>query len=236
MRFRALSFDCYGTLIDWEAGIGAWLVAWAGREGLDADSDEMLQRFSAAQRRLQARLAFTPYRAVLAGAFRAVARSYGRGPAAGQADAFAAAVASWPPFPDTVAALAELRRQGRILAVASNIDDDLFAASERLLGRPFEIVVTAQAVASYKPALAHFQALRHRFAARGVGEGAILHIAQSVFHDIAPAGRLGWSSMRVDRRRHRAGSGLQIPSPARAQWTVASLAEAVALLAKIDPA
>ena len=234
MRFRALSFDCYGTLIDWDAGIGAWLMAWAGREGLDAGADEMLQRFSAAQRRLQARPAFTPYRAVLAGAFRAMAQSYGRRPAAGQADAFAAAVASWPPFPDTVAALAELRRQGRILAVASNIDDDLFAASERLLGRPFEIVVTAQAVASYKPAPAHFQALRHRFAARGVDEGAILHIAQSVFHDIAPAGRLGWSSMRVDR--YRAGSGLQVPSPARAEWTVASLAEAVALLAKIDPA
>ncbi len=95
------------------------------------------------------------------------------------------------------------------------------------------MVVAAQAVASYKPAPGHFHELRRRLAGRGVGEDAILHVAQSAFHDIAPASRLGWATMRIARRA-RPG-GLQLPSDARATWTVASMAEAVALLGEIDP-
>lgn len=236
MRFRAIAFDCYGTLIDWDTGIGRRLETWAASGGGAPSVDDLLGAFAEAQRAEQAKTPFRPYRSVLANAFEAVGAGAGAAVGDGEADAFAASVGAWPPFADTVAALEALKRQGRTLCAISNVDDDLFEGTRALLGDPFDIVVTAEDVRSYKPAPAHFHALRDRLAERGVDESAILHVARSRFHDIAPAGALGWATCWVDRRRGMGSLGVGLPSDAEPTWTTTDLSGVVDLLARIDPA
>jgi 2-haloacid dehalogenase len=203
--FDALTFDCYGTLIDWEAGLVAGFRDAFGAAADDLDPEDLLVRFA----RYEAEAEGGPYRRyreILARGLRGVAGELGLPVSDEAAERFGGSVVDWPAFPDSAEALARLQRRYR-LGILTNCDDDLFAASNRRLGVDFDWIVTAQQVGSYKPSLANFEAMFDRLAADGVERGRILHVAQSLFHDHAPAKRLGMTTAWIDRRHDRPGSG-----------------------------
>ncbi len=228
-RFRAITFDCYGTLIDWDAGAGAVLGRWAARAGIAADLDRLMGEFADAQCRHEAMRPFKPYRAVLFDAFMDVARAHGAATAEEDARAFAGSVGDWPEFPDTVAALRRLKAH-HLLGVMSNVDDASFERTHRRLGGLIDVIVTADMVESYKPAPPHFERMIERLAARGIARHEILHMAQSKFHDIDPAGRIGLATVWVDRRAGRTGRGITMPSDAEPDYRVTGLEQAAALV------
>lgn len=215
-RFEALTFDCYGTLIDWETGlIDAFSSALSGRH----DPEDLLVRFARHETRLEGG-PYLRYRDVLAQALRAVAGELDAAPSEAQIAAFAESVARWPPFPDAPAALARLKTRFR-LGVLTNCDDDLFAASNGKLGVEFDWVITAQQIGSYKPAEANFHATLERLA---LPRDRILHVAQSLFHDHVPAARLGIQTVWINRRAGRKGSGATPPADVTPNATFHTLA------------
>ena len=223
-RFEALTFDCYGTLIDWETGILAGLRRSLADHGIAPSDDELLERYSGAEAAAESG-PYLRYRAVLARSLRDVCRSYGIEPTDAAAAAFGASVPDWPAFPDSAAALARLKARFR-LGVITNCDDDLFAGSNTRLGVEFDWIVTAQSVGSYKPDPRNFAVAFERL---GLPRERILHVAQSLFHDHATANRLGLASVWIDRRHDRAGSGATPYSDAKPDATfpdMASFAEA----------
>lgn len=201
-RFDALTFDCYGTLIDWERGILDALQLVLAPHGLDTGEDELLERYARHEAALEAG-AYLPYRDVLAGSLRRLCEELGFSPTDAEADGFAEAIGDWPAFPDTAAALRRLGSRFR-LGVITNCDDDLFALSNRRLGVTFDWIVTAEQARVYKPSLAPFELA---FATMDVPRNRILHVAQSLYHDHVPAQQLGLSTVWVDRRHDRPGFG-----------------------------
>jgi 2-haloacid dehalogenase len=222
--FEALTFDCYGTLVDWERGILAAITPVLAAHRVDAgDEDAVLERFG----RLEAAAEGAPfrsYRAVLEDVVRGFGAELAFVPSGDEAATFAASVSSWPPFPDTVAALHALAGRYR-LAVVSNVDDDLFNGTAHLLRVPFAAVVTAQQVRRYKPARDHFDEVLRRL---GLPRERVLHVAQSLYHDIAPAKALGFHCVWVNRRAGRAGGGATAPATATPDLEVPDLATLVA--------
>ena len=218
-RFEVLTFDCYGTLIDWEAGILAAARRLLRPHGVELDDESTLEAFARHEHRLEAG-PFQSYRGILAGVARAIGAEHGLELADAEAADFGASVADWPPFADSPPALARLATRYR-LGVVTNCDDDLFAASARRLGIAFDEVVTAQQVGSYKPAPRHFEVMFERL---DVPRERILHVAQSLFHDHVPAKALGLSTVWVDRRGGRAGSGATPPGDATPDLVVPDLA------------
>ena len=202
--FDAVTFDCYGTLIDWEAGISAGLRAILPAD-IEASDDELLERFAAAEAKLEAG-PYLPYRTILASAARRIADGLGAEITDEQAAAFGDSVGDWPAFNDSTRSLKRLRRRYK-LGVLTNCDDELFAASNRRLGVDFDWVLTAQQLGSYKPNPHNFEALRERLHRDGIAAARILHVAQSLFHDHVPARRLGMSTVWIDRRSDRPGAG-----------------------------
>jgi 2-haloalkanoic acid dehalogenase type II len=215
-RFEVLTFDCYGTLIDWETGIVAALRA-AGR--WPASDEELLERFAAHEAGAEAG-DYRPYREVLEAAARGVARDTGVELSDEAARAFAWSVGDWPAFPDSPEALRRLAERYR-LGVITNCDDDLFAASNGRLGVRFDWVITAERVRSYKPNPRHFEVALETI---GLPGDRILHVAQSLFHDYVPAKRLGLSTVWIDRRAGRPGSGATPPAQAEPDATYPTLA------------
>ena len=201
-QFEALTFDCYGTLIDWETGLTDAFRPILRAHGIEADGDEVLARFANHEAAAEAG-PYHSYREVLAAGLRGVAAELGFEPSEAEAAAFSASVADWPAFSDSAAALARLQSRYR-LGVITNCDDDLFAASNERLGLDFDCVVTAQQVGSYKPDERNFLVAFERM---DVPRERILHVAQSLFHDHAPAQRLRLRSVWIDRRRGRPGAG-----------------------------
>jgi 2-haloacid dehalogenase len=201
--FEAISFDCYGTLIDWEAGILAALRPILARHGVRCADDEILRRYAIAEPRLQSS-DYRPYRDVLRGVVQSLADELGFSVSEAERDCLAHSLPEWPPFFDTVPALMALRRRYR-LVVVSNIDEDLFTATARRLEVTFDEVVTAQQVKSYKPALRHFEAMLQRLR---LPPEQVLHVAGSLYHDIVPTRRMGipnvWVQRNRDRRAHDA--------------------------------
>ncbi|MEE4298970.1 MAG: HAD-IA family hydrolase [Pseudomonadales bacterium] len=228
--YRALSFDCYGTLIDWDTGLAGRLGPWADAHGVRTDMAELLGRFADAQFREQSVRPAKNYRQVVGAAFDALGAAAGAAVSAGERAALVESIGTWPPFPDTVAALRALKRRGRVLGVVSNVDRASFARTHRLLDGLLDVVVTAEEVGAYKPAPEMFEALIEAFAERGIGRSEILHVAQSRFHDIGPAGAHGLATVWVDRRAGRPGRGVTLPSEAEPLLRVESLAELIALL------
>jgi 2-haloacid dehalogenase len=224
--FAALSFDCYGTLIDWETGILATLRPWADRQGLAVTDDALLADFSRAEPKLQAEKPATLYPDVLAGAFRALSSTFGRSVTDEEARAFGQSVKDWPAFPDSAAALAYLKRHYK-LAILSNIDRASFAHSNRKLGVEFDLIVTAQDVGSYKPTPRNFEVLLERLAGLGVPKQRVLHTAQSLFHDHVPAKRFGLATAWIDRRAGKGsfGATLAPDQPVTPDWQVTTLGE-----------
>jgi len=219
--FDALTFDCYGTLIDWEAGILA-AIRTALPPG-DATADALLlEEYANAEATLEAG-PYRRYREIAGTAMNAVARAHGVEPTRDDVARLGGSVVDWPAFPDSRDALTRLKSRFR-LGVLTNCDDDLFAASNTRLGVGFDWIVTAQQVGSYKPDERNFRALIARLAADGVPQARILHVAQSLFHDHAPAQRLGLRSVWIDRRHDRSGAGATPPAEARPDATYPSMA------------
>ena len=202
--FKALSFDCYGTLIDWETGLKSALAPLAERAGNGVD-DAALAEFGRFENEVEAANPAWLYPAVLAEVHRRLADHWGVARDPEEESAFAASVGLWPAFPDTPAALSYLKRHFR-LVILSNVDKASFALSNRRLGVEFDHVFTAEEIGSYKPDPRNFDFLLDRLAAEGIARSEILHVAQSLFHDHVPANRIGLASAWIDRRGGR-GSG-----------------------------
>jgi len=206
--FDALTFDCYGTLIDWEAGLLAALRQ--ALPGADGVVDEALLEAHAGHEAEAERPPYRSYREVLVTCLRGVAADLGLEVADTAVARFAESVSHWPAFPDSAEALARLHQRYR-LGVITNCDTDLFAASNEKLGVTFDWVVTAELARSYKPALAGFELA---FETIDVPRERILHVAQSLFHDHVPAKQLGLTTVWIDRRHDRPGAGATPPAEA----------------------
>jgi len=205
-RFEVLTFDCYGTLIDWETGIAMAVRAQLGDAIAQRSDDELLAAFAAVEH--DAEVPYKPYREVLALCLRRIGERFGVPVREAQATAFGESVGLWPAFTDSPAALRRLQSRFT-LAVITNCDDDLFARSEARLGIKFNHVITAQQVGSYKPALRNFHVAHERI---GVPRERILHVAQSLYHDHVPAKQLGMTTVWINRRAGRGGSGGATPA------------------------
>jgi 2-haloacid dehalogenase len=223
-EFEVLTFDCYGTLIDWETGIAAGLRGLTATDGREVADEQLLAAYAGHEAALEAG-PYLRYRDVLAHSAASVCRDFGISPTDGELATFGVSVGEWPAFPDSATALAALQERFR-LAVITNCDDDLFAASNRRLGVTFDWVVTAQQAGSYKPSHRNFELAFERI---GVPRDRILHVAQSLFHDHVPAKELGLRSVWINRRAGREGSGATPPAEATPDATfpdMASFAEA----------
>jgi 2-haloacid dehalogenase len=190
---RWATFDCYGTLIDWNGGIRRELARVFGEDAAEAKLDE----YHTLEAQLEADGSLS-YREVLTEAMRRL------GAPAGQEHGLAESLPSWRPFSEVPHTLEELRRRGWKLAILSNSDDDLIAASQVQLGMVFDEVVVAQEIGSYKPAHRHWQEFFQRTRAP---REAHVHVAASLFHDIAPANELGLVSVWINRLGETAADG-----------------------------
>jgi 2-haloacid dehalogenase/putative hydrolase of the HAD superfamily len=190
-----ITFDCYGTLIDWESGIGAWFEEAAAQDGLTLARPEVLAAYATIEPAVEAE-SFRPYRDVLAQTALRVAKDFDWALTPERARGLADSLPSWKPFPDTNPALERLLPAGCRLGILSNVDDDLLAGTRRHLTVPFELLVTAQQVRSYKPAHGHFESARQR-----IGESRWLHAARSHFHDVVPCRALGIPVAWINRNR-----------------------------------
>ncbi|HEX5450998.1 MAG TPA: haloacid dehalogenase type II [Candidatus Limnocylindrales bacterium] len=216
-RFEALTFDCYGTLIDWEAGILAALGPVLGPRDAAPD-DELLAAFARIEATAEAG-PYRPYREILALAARAIAAREGVQPVEAAVAAFGDSVGDWPAFPDSSDALARLHERFR-LGVITNCDDDLFARSAERLGTTFDWMITAQQARRYKPDERSFELAFERI---GLPRERILHVAQSLFHDHVPAKQLGLTTVWIDRRGGRPG-GATPPAEAAPDATFTDMA------------
>ena len=227
-RYVALTFDCYGTLIDWEQGIAGFIAPFARAQGQDWSEAHILEAFGDLEHREQERDPAAPYPLILERTFLALCDRLGLRRDVEAAKAFAASVGDWPPFSDTAPAMAQFRDRF-VVGILSNVDDASLARSIAAIGTEPDFTVTAERVRSYKPAPAHFEAARAILAERGITPDRWLHIAQSMFHDIAPARRLQIPCCWVNRRARRPGQGATPPAHVVPDYTVSSLAELAAL-------
>jgi 2-haloacid dehalogenase len=218
-RYEALTFDCYGTLIDWEAGILAGLRPVLAARGHKPADDELLEVFAGFEAAAEAG-PYLRYRDILGRCLRQAAARYGVDPDDEEVTAFSDSVGEWPAFPDSAAALAQLHGRFR-LGVITNCDDDLFARSAARLRTSFDWVVTAQSVGSYKPDPRNFEVAFERLE---LPRERILHVAQSLFHDHVPAKRLGLTTVWIDRRHDRPGFGATPPADVEPDATFPDMA------------
>ena len=224
-RFEVLTFDCYGTLINWEDGILACLhriLAARGKVLDDATTLRLYGDFEAEAEQGE----YRSYREVLKSVVRQFGEKLGFAPTNQELNSLPESVRDWKPWPDTVAGLCELQSRFR-LAIISNIDDDLFAATLPNLGAKFDQIITAQQAGAYKPSLKMFKLALSRM---GVSPGQVLHVGQSIYHDVLPAQSLGMSTVWVNRPSLRKGVGAVKAAEGRPDLQVSSLAELAALL------
>ena len=224
-RIEAITFDCYGTLIDWESGLLRALRPLLARHNLTLKDDAMLELYASLESQAE-KGPWVPYREVLGRVVDGLGKWVGFAPQPHERLWIAESLPGWTPFPDTVQALADLKSRFR-LGIISNVDDDLFAATSRHLGVDFDWVITAQQARAYKPARAIFETALERI---GLPRASILHAAQSLYHDISPAQSLGLRTVRIDRRGGRPGHGATPPSVAQADAVVPDLAALAAML------
>ena len=234
--FEALSFDCYGTLIDWETGLLAVLVPWARARSLELTGEELLTAYAQAEAAVEAEHPAEAYPEVLAGAMRLLGENLGAEVAEEDAARLARSVPDWPAFPDSHDALAALGRRFKLI-ILSNVDRASFAGSNTRLGVEFTSIITAQDVGSYKPSPRNFEALTSEAARLGIRTGGLLHVAQSLFHDHVPAQRAGLRTVWIHRRHDRGGWGAtpQPPAPVTPDWEFPSMAAFAAAVTESGP-
>jgi 2-haloacid dehalogenase len=201
-QFNAISFDCYGTLIDWETGILSALMPLLTAHGVEIDDESLLANYAGIESELEHE-EYIGYRIVLTNVVMRMGTLYGFVPKPEEQGVLADSLPSWPSFPDTTEALRALKKKYR-LAVISNTDDDLFAETARHLGVEFDHLITAAQVRAYKPSPKIFAEAYKRI---GLPPNRILHVAQSLYHDIVPARSLGQSTVWINRRHGKSGFG-----------------------------
>ena len=235
-NFEALSFDCYGTLIDWETGLLAVLGPWARARGLDLASEELLTAYAQVEAIVEAEHPAPVYPEVLARGMRLLGEHLGAEVTGEDAARLARSVPDWPAFPDSHDALAALGRRFKLI-ILSNVDRASFAGSNARLGVEFTSIITAQDVGSYKPSPRNFEALASEAARLGVRPGGLLHVAQSLFHDHVPAQRAGLPTVWIHRRHDRDGWGAtpQPAAPVTPDWEFPSMAAFAAAVAAPGP-
>ena len=218
-EFEWVSFDCYGTLIDWESGILGYVRPLLRANGCEASEAQILNLYSELEPREQSG-PYRTYREVLASVMHGYAKELKFDLSAAEAAGLADSIADWKPFPDTVRGLRDLKSRYK-LAILSNIDDDLFALTATHLEVPIDLIVTAQQVQSYKPSQRNFETLLTRI---GGSSRVLLHAAESLYHDVAPARRLGISTVWVNRRQGKPAAATRL-ADAKADLEVASIQE-----------
>ena len=217
VNWGTVTFDCYGTLVDWEVGISEAIIRRAGRDGVVLGRGEMIEAYHEVEPEVEAG-PYRPYREVLGETALRVAERLGWPLAAKEAGFLADSLADWPVFEDTRSSLERLRSRYQI-AILSNVDDDLLAGTLDRIGVDFDWTVTAQQVRSYKPAPGHFEAaIRHV----GGKPERLLHAACSWFHDMRPASELGLAAVWVNREGDTAGDDAQ---PVHVVGDLAALAD-----------
>ncbi len=215
-QFEALSFDCYGTLIDWEAGIASVLVPWAQSQSLSVSEEELLTTYARHEARVLRDNPTMLYPRATAEAFAAVGKELGAPVPSEDQATIAESVPHWPAFPDSAAALQQLAQHYKLI-ILSNVDDASFREANRKLGVEFSAINTAEAIGSYKPNPANFDALLASTRDQGVTTDKLLHVAQSLFHDHVPAKDAGLCSVWIDRRHDKPGWGATPPPPSQVQ-------------------
>jgi 2-haloacid dehalogenase len=218
-RFEVLSFDCYGTLIDWEKGILGAVKPVFARHGVGADDDTILETYAALEAKFEEG-EFLPYRMVLRLVMTEMSLRFKFDAAPHELDCLSRSIGDWEPFADTVDALRRLAKRYK-LAVISNVDDALFAATSNRLQVGFDWVTTAQQVRAYKPSPVIFEEALRRM---GGPRERVLHVAQSVYHDIVPARSLGLATVWVNRRAGKGGPGATPRASAAPDFEVRDLA------------
>ena len=228
--FAALTFDCYGTLIDWESGIAAELSAWCGRHEAAHPEDLLLECFAKHETAQEVETPTMLYPELLAATLRRIGAELGVPVSDSEAEDFGASVARWPAFPDSAEALQYLKQHYK-LVILSNVDRQSFAHSNAKLGVDFDAIVTAQDVGSYKPNLANFRAMIKVVEELGVAKDKILHTAQSLHHDMVPAQAIGLTTAWINRRAAKEGWGATTPPPREVtpDFEVPSMADFVEL-------
>jgi 2-haloalkanoic acid dehalogenase type II len=214
--FDIVTFDCYGTLVDWEGGISEAFAEAAGRDSVEIGRAELLAAHAEIEPRVQAER-YRSYREVLDETARRIAERLGWRLPDERASFLSESLGSWRPFPDTNPALQRLAGAGYRLGILSNVDDDLIAGTLKRLDVPFDLLVTAQQVRSYKPASPHFETARER-----IGDARWLHAAQSWFHDVVPARALGIPVAWINRKHEKPAGDAR---PDRELATMAGLAD-----------
>jgi 2-haloacid dehalogenase len=226
-RFELLTFDCYGTLINWEEGILCCLHRILAAHDKDMDDATILQLYGDFEARAE-QGEYRRYREVLQSVVRQFGEQLGFTPTDQEVRSLPESLQDWKPWPDTAAALRQLNSRFR-LAIVSNVDDDLFADTRPQLGVEFDQIITAQQAGAYKPSLKIFELALSR---AGVSADRILHIGQSVYHDVIPAQSLGLATVWVNRPSARAGVGAVKAVKGRPDLQVSSLAELAAACAQ----
>ena len=225
-RFGAMSFDCYGTLIDWETGIANALRPWAARNGLGLDDQALLAAYGNTETHVEDDMPSALYPIVLGETMRRVGADLGAEVTDDDAEAFGQSVKDWPAFPDTAEALRRLSTRYKLI-ILSNIDRASFAASNPRLGVTFDSIITAEDVGSYKPQRGHFNRLFEEIERLGIARERLVHVAESLFHDHQPAAQLGLPSVWIHRRHEKGGPGATATPSGEVSptWRFTSMAE-----------
>jgi 2-haloalkanoic acid dehalogenase type II len=210
--FKVLSFDCYGTLIDWECGIQTALRPLVHRAGITLDGEAILAEFATQESEQQAATPDMRYADLLSVVHARLAAVWDVPDDAAENERFGGSISDWLPFSDTIEALRALSERYR-LVILSNVDRLSFRATQQRLGVSFDAVYTAQDIGSYKPDPRNFTYLIERLAEDGFQKPDVLHVAQSLYHDHAPANAIGLASAWIDRRHGATGWGATVPPP-----------------------
>jgi 2-haloacid dehalogenase len=204
--FKALTFDCYGTLIDWETGMFEGLKPLTGRLATPPTRDQLLEAHARHESSQQLQTPAKIYRDLLPIVYKRIAEEWGLSVSWEECLAYGQSVENWPAFPDTAEALQYLKRHYK-LVILSNVDNESFAASNVKLKVDFDAIYTAEDIGSYKPSDRNFDYMLEKLKTLGIRKGEILHTAESMFHDHGPANKHGLASCWIYRRYDQGGFG-----------------------------
>ncbi|MHC4975628.1 MAG: HAD-IA family hydrolase [Planctomycetota bacterium] len=210
--FDAYTFDCYGTIIDWEKGILDALRPWADTCALGIDDESILEAFGEIEPEVESEHPALPYPDILREVHNRLGEHFGITECDTDAQALASSVGRWPPFEDSREALERLRAMGKKLIIVSNVDQTSIMKTVATLGFEFDCVVTAQDVKAYKPDPRMLEAGVHAAHTLGADRGRVMHVAQSLFHDHVPAKKIGLTTCWIDRRKGRGGGATRAPA------------------------
>ncbi|MEP6489660.1 haloacid dehalogenase type II [Microcoleus vaginatus GB2-A3] len=226
-QFEVVSFDCYGTLIDWERGILLALKQLLSNREMDFSDEGILELFAEWESELENQNSpYIKYRDILQQIVKILGKKLNFVPTKTETNCLVDSIKNWQPFPDTVVALEALKQKYK-LAVISNIDDDLFAETAKHLKVEFDWLITAEQVRSYKPSTRNFEIALETM---GISTDKLLHVAQSIYHDIVPAASMGISTVWVNRRHDKAGFGATLPASGQPDLEVPDLKTLVEMI------